>query len=232
MSEQILLTPIRFLVKTLTKFKVIHQERIPDKGSILMTTNHLSRLDTPLLLAIGDRKDFVGIIAKEYQEKSLIKWVLEKVGTMIWMDRDATDFSAIREALHHLRHGSFVGIAPEGTRSRETKGLLQGKPGAALMAVRADVPILPVGIIGSDKIYQNWLKLRRPPIIVNVGQPYSLPEIGTEDRQAWIARCIDEIMCRIAVLLPPEYRGYYSEHPRLKALLQTATADELVFNGG
>jgi 1-acyl-sn-glycerol-3-phosphate acyltransferase len=232
MSEQILLTPIRFLVKTLTKFKVIHQERIPDKGSILMTTNHLSRLDTPLLLAIGDRKDFVGIIAKEYQEKSLIKWVLEKVGTMIWMDRDATDFSAIREALHHLRHGSFVGIAPEGTRSRETKGLLQGKPGAALMAVRADVPILPVGIIGSDKIYQNWLKLRRPPIIVNVGQPYSLPVIGTEDRQAWIVRCIDEIMCRIAVLLPPEYRGYYAEHPRLKALLQSATADELVFNGG
>ena len=91
MSEQPLLTPIRFLVKTLTKFKVIHQERIPDRGSILMTTNHLSRLDTPLLLAIADRRDFVGIIAKEYQEKSFIKWVLEKVGTMIWMDRDATD---------------------------------------------------------------------------------------------------------------------------------------------
>ena len=222
MSEQPLLTPIRFLVKTLTKFKVIHQERIPDRGSILMTTNHLSRLDTPLLLAIADRRDFVGIIAKEYQEKSFIKWVLEKVGTMIWMDRDATDFSAIREALHHLRHGSFVGIAPEGTRSRETRGLLKGKPGAALMAVRADVPILPVGIIGSDKIYQNWLKLRRPQIIVNVGESYSLPDIGTEDRQTWISRCIDEIMCRIAALLPPEYRGYYADHPRLKALLQEA----------
>jgi 1-acyl-sn-glycerol-3-phosphate acyltransferase len=211
----------------LTKFKVIHPERIPEKGSVLMTANHLSRLDTPLLLAIADRRDFVGIIAKEYQEKTLIKWVLEKVGTMIWMDRESTDFSAIRDALHHLRHGSIVGIAPEGTRSRETKGLLKGKPGAALMAVRAEVPILPVGIIGSDRIYQNWLKLRRPPIIVNVGEPYALPDIGVEDRQAWILRCTDEIMCRIAALLPPEYRGYYADHPRLKALLRVAAGDEV-----
>ena len=194
-----------------------------------MTTNHLSRLDTPLLLAIADRRDFVGIIAKEYQEKSLIKWVLEKVGTMIWMDRDATDFSAIREALHHLRHGSFVGIAPEGTRSRETKGLLKGKSGAALMAIRAGVPILPVGIIGSDKIYRNWMRLRRPPIIVNVGESYILPDIGKEDRQAWILRCTDEIMCRIAALLPPEYHGHYTDHPRLKTLLQETTADDLSF---
>jgi len=87
MKKYPLLEPIRFLVRTLTKFKVENQERLPKTGGVLITTNHLSRLDTPILLAITDREDLVAIIAKKYQEKPFFKWVLDKVGTMIWIDR-------------------------------------------------------------------------------------------------------------------------------------------------
>jgi 1-acyl-sn-glycerol-3-phosphate acyltransferase len=179
----------------------------------------LSRLDTPLLLAITDREDLVAIVAKKYKEKPFFKWVLEKVGAMVWMDRSTTDLAAIRDALNYLRNGAMVGIAPEGTRSQDSQGLLEGKQGAALMAARASVPIVPIGIVGSDMVYSHWLQLRKPAVTVRVGELYTLPEFDMEDRQGWLSRCTDEIMCRIAALLPPEYRGFYSDHPRLLELL-------------
>lgn len=219
MSDTLLLPIIRSLARILTKFNVENPENLPSEGGVLITTNHLSRLDTPLLLAITERNDLVAIVAKEYREKAFIKWILEKVGSMVWMDRETTDFSAIRTALEFLRKGAMVGIAPEGTRSRDRKGLLEGKQGATLMAARTSVPIVPVGIIGSDKINDQWARLRRPSVTIRVGEPYFLPEMDRDNRQAWLSRYTDEIMCRIAALLPPEYRGYYTEHPRLKELL-------------
>jgi 1-acyl-sn-glycerol-3-phosphate acyltransferase len=171
-------------------------------------------------MSITDRNDLVGIIGKSYQDKTIIRWILERMGTMIWMDRETIDFEAIRNALHHLRQGLVVGIAPEGTRSRESKSLMEGKQGAALLAARASVRILPVGIAGSEKIMGELLKLRRPTVNIRVGKVYTLPEMDMNDRQGWLQRSTDEIMCRIAAQLPPQYRGYYAEHPRLQALLR------------
>jgi 1-acyl-sn-glycerol-3-phosphate acyltransferase len=102
---------------------------------------------------------------------------------------------------------------------------LEGKQGAALLAARAAVPIVPVGIVGSDKVYSHWLKLRRPPITVRVGEPYTLPEFDMDDRQGWLSKYTDEIMCRIASLLPPDYRGFYKDHPRLQELLMEKRQD-------
>ncbi len=220
MKKAPLMSTIRFLVRMLTRFEVIHPEYILPTGGLLLTTNHLSRLDTPFLIASTQRDDLVAIVAKKYRDKPIFKWLLEKIGTMIWMDRQKTDFSAVRMALDYLRQGNIVGIAPEGTRSTENQGLLEGKQGAAVLAARTNVPILPVGIIGSDHVYAEWAKFRRPKIIMNFGEPYYLPAFDRDDRQAWLSRCTDEIMCRIAALLPPGYRGFYAEHPRLQELLE------------
>ncbi len=219
MRKKPLLSLVQFLVRSLTKFTVVNKAYIPPKGGLLMTSNHLSRLDTPLLMTITDRTDLVAIIAKKYQKRRFFKWILEKIGTMVWMDRDKTDFSAVREALNLLRQGNVVGIAPEGTRSRHTTGLLAGKQGAAVLAARASVPILPVGIDGSDKIYEHWLKFRRPPVTMRIGKPYVLPEMDMDNRQEWLSNCTEEIMCQIAALLPPEYRGHYAGHSRINELL-------------
>lgn len=223
MPEKPLFKTVVFLIKRLTKYQVLDAERIPPEGGLLMTTNHISRLDVPFLLPITDRTDLVAIVASKYQKKPFFKWVLEKISTIIWMDRETTDFSALREVLNRLRAGDVVGIAPEGTRSHGAVGMLEGKQGASMMATQTSVPILPVGIIGTEKIYAHWMKLRRPPITIRVGLPYVLPAMDRDDRQAWLSRNTDEIMCRIAVLLPPEYRGFYAEHPRLQALLAEAS---------
>lgn len=223
MNRYPFLMPIRFLVRTLTKFQVIGHENFPSQGGVMLTTNHLSRLDTPILMATNERKDIVAIVAKKYQQKPLFRWFLERVSKIIWIDRDNPDFFALRQARDHLRHGAIVGIAPEGTRSRDTMGLLEGKQGAALIAARADALILPVGIYGSEAVNEQFLKLRRPTVIVRIGEPYRLPDLDRNDRQAWLSKNTDEIMCRIAALLPPAYRGYYADHPRLKELLDETT---------
>jgi len=222
MAKHPLLKPVRFLAKKIIRLEVVGQERIPLEGGALLTTNHLSRLDTPLLMTITERTDLVAIVAKKYQNKAFFKWILQEIGTMVWMDRSRMDFAAIREALDHLRHGSIVGIAPEGTRSSESKALMEGKQGAAMMAARGSVPIIPVGIAGSEKINEHWARLRRPQVTIRVGKPYTLPEMDREDRQGWLTRSTDEIMCQIAALLPESYRGFYAEHPRLKELLGEA----------
>lgn len=219
MPGQPLFPLVKYFVNHLTRYEVVNGERIPPQDGLLMTTNHLSRLDVPFLMAMTDRTDQVAIVAKKYQEKPFFKWLLGKIGTIVWMDRDETDFTALREVLEYLRKGHVVGIAPEGTRSHGGVGLLEGKQGAAVMAARASVPILPVGIVGTEKIYGGWLKLRRPPVTIRVGKPYYLPEIDMANRQAWLEQYTDEIMCQIAALLPPEYRGFYADHPRLKELL-------------
>ncbi len=230
MKKKPLLPVIWFLVAILTRYHVVNPENLPPTGGFLLTTNHVSRLDTPFLIRSTERHDVVAIVAKKYYKKPVFRWLLERIGTVVWMDRQKTDFSAIRQALNFLREGHIVGIAPEGTRSKDSEGLLEGKQGAAVLAARAKVPILPVGIIGSDQVYQHWLRLRRPPITIRFGEPYELPAIDMEDRQAWLTRYTDEIMCRIAALLPPVYRGFYADHPRLQELLGEQDQDDLTGN--
>ena len=219
MRKYPLLSTIRFLVRLFTRFSVEGKDNTPEEGGVLLTSNHLSRLDTPLLMTATDRNDLVAIVAKKYQQRKIFRWILEKIGTMVWMDRETTDYAAIRQAMTHMREGMIVGIAPEGTRNRTQRGMIQGKQGAAALGARAGVPILPAGIIGSDRINAHWARLRRPRVTIRLGKPYYLPEIDMQDRQAWLDRYTDEIMCQIAALLPPDYRGVYADHPRLMELL-------------
>ena len=120
--------------------------------------------------------------------------------------------------LTRSKQGAAVGIAPEGTRS-QTAQLLEGKQGTVLLAYKADVPIVPVGLSETDHVVHDALLLRRPRIVARFGPAFRLPPIDRANRDEWMQRCTDEIMCRIAVLLPAKYHGFYANHPRLKELL-------------
>jgi 1-acyl-sn-glycerol-3-phosphate acyltransferase len=116
-------------------------------------------------------------------------------------------------------------VAPEGTRSL-TGGLLPGKTGAAFLALSAGVPVVPVAITGTEKVARALLRLRRAPLSITYGQPLWLGTPGQRERadQARLEAGTTEIMCRIAAMLPPEYRGVYADHPRVKELLGEGTA--------
>ena len=67
-------------------------------------------------------------------------------------------------------------------------------------------------------VKQNLRRLRRSSVRVVIGEPFTLPPLTPAERDAQLQAGTDEIMCRIAALLPEKYRGVYANHPRLKAL--------------
>jgi 1-acyl-sn-glycerol-3-phosphate acyltransferase len=108
-----------------------------------------------------------------------------------------------------LERGEVLGVAPEGTRADESHALQEAKAGAAYIATRADVPIVPVGIVGTEKIVHNLLRLRRTRVLITFGEPFRLPEVGHVRTQK-LHEYTDLIMSRIAELLPEAYRGVYA----------------------
>jgi 1-acyl-sn-glycerol-3-phosphate acyltransferase len=121
----------------------------------------------------------------------------------------------MRVALDVLRQGVALGISPEGTRS-ESGELLEGKAGTILIADRAKVPIVPVGLSGTDKVQPSILRLRRQRVMARYGPAFTVPPIERDRREEQLKEYTDEMMLRIAALLPPELRGFYKDHPRLE----------------
>jgi 1-acyl-sn-glycerol-3-phosphate acyltransferase len=217
MKRETLRRILRGIILGLTRTTYEGLEYLPPDGGFLITTNHMSRLDTLLLFINTRRIDVTALVADKYQKYPLFKWILE-TGGIIWLDRDSADFGAIRAAVGALKQGLPLGIAPEGTRSR-TAQLLEGKAGAVLVALKAGVPIVPVGIAGSEDVIVKALTLRFPKVTVRFGPAYTLPPLERDRRDEQLQQYTAEIMCRIAVLMPEKYHGFYRDHPRLKELL-------------
>ncbi len=116
----------------------------------------------------------------------------------------------MRQASKVLTKGLALIVFPEGSRSKNTQ-LQPAFPGSALIALRNDVPILPVGIAGTEKIRGVAWLLRRPRVIVNIGHPFSLAPAGSKLTKVELAGLTDSMMARIAELLPLKYRGHYAE---------------------
>lgn len=208
---------LRFIARVVANIEVVGSENIPDQGAYVLTTSHISRLDTPLLMLSTSRKDIIGMVATDYQH-SPFGGLLKKLG-VIWINREGYDFEAFRDASAFLRQGGIVGLAPEGRRSKDGQ-LLEGKPGAVLLAMKNKVSVLPAAVLGSADMAKSFLKLKKMQVKVIFGKPFALPQAEEGQNEKEILEAgVTEVMCRIAALLPEERRGYYRNHPRLQVLL-------------
>lgn len=222
MKRETLQAICRFLLTRLARVEFSGLEHLPSDGAIIVATNHMSRMDTLYLFINPARPDITALVADKYKKYPIFNWILD-VGGIIWLDRSKADFGAFRLAADVLKNGVSLGIAPEGTRST-TGQLIEGKPGTALLALKAGVPIVPVGIAGSEMYFRRLLTLRRPNLRLTFGPPIHLPPLDRNNREESLQKMTDEIMCRIAILLPPQYWGFYRDHPRLKEMLANPEA--------
>ncbi len=206
-----------WLLKRLTVTEFLGVENIPLTGGVLIATNHMSRMDIPVLFLTPNRPDMTALVTTKYLKYPLIRWFIVTAHG-IWLDRDTADFSAFRTAMTALNQGMAIGIAPEGTRSRDAQ-LLEGKPGAALLAVRAGVPILPVALSGTEDAIDKMKQFKRPHITAQYGKPIPAPVLDRDNREEQLQQLTDEVMCQIASMLPEHYHGFYKDHPRLKEIL-------------
>jgi len=212
---------VRVLFRLLTRVQVSGLERIPATGGAVLIFNHLSNVDPPLFFALIRRPKLTALIAADYRDRPVHRFFIEAAGGL-WIRRGASDRAALKSALELLERGWLIGLAPEGRRSRN-HALAEAKRGAAFLAVHAGVPVLPVGVTGTEHIVSSLKHLRRSTVTVRFGEPFRLPSLEQEDQKQQLQAFTEAMMCHVAALVPPSYRGVYAGHPRLQVVLQRSS---------
>jgi len=198
------------IIKLVARIDLKGMDNLPPAGSFVAVTNHLSSFDTLSIIALAPVRRATAFGAIEHRSDFIAGWALDRLG-LIWVRRGEADREAIKIALDELKCGTAVGMAIEGTRSR-TGGLLEGKTGAVYLANRANVPILPIAVWGTEQIAKNLKRFRRSEAHIRIGPLIHLPEGRANTAQ--LAAYTDQIMLKIAAMLPEQYRGVYRD--RLK----------------
>ena len=192
------------LLRLLTRTTISGLEHLP-RGPALFATNHLGDADAVALLAafpVGPE-----VLAKiEMMHFPVVGRLMDWYG-MIWLHRGRPDRRALRAALQAFEQGRSLVMAPEGRYSL-ADGLEPGGNGAAYLAEKARVPILPVALTGTqnDHVYGSLRRLKRPRISVSIGEPIL---VSASDGRLSLDADTQRIMRSLAALLPPEYRGVY-----------------------
>lgn len=210
---------IRSLLHLIARVDVRGYENLPTEESYVLATNHIGILDAILPFVALNRWDIYIPVAEKWEKNRSLNW-LGNYFNFVFIDRFNPDIKAMRKLIRLMEDGNALGISPEGTRSR-VGSLIEAKPGVTYLATKLNRPIVPVAITGTEDkaLLGNLKRLRKSRITVTAGPYFTLPPIPRENRDEALKQSTDEIMCRIAALLPEKYRGVYAEHPRTKELL-------------
>ena len=199
----------RLIFRAGCRVKLSGLENVPPPGAYIVAMNHLATYDPPMLLAFWPHPP-EALGASTQFERPGMGHVLRWYGT-VPVHRGEFDRTVLEKALAILKANCPLVIAPEGGRTHKP-GMREAKPGVAYLALKANVPIVPVGITGTEALITGWKSFRRPPLTMAVGEPFRLPAapILREARHERLAEYTTLIMRRIAALLPSEYRGVYA----------------------
>ena len=208
LARVVLTPPFRFFWKV----TVEGMENIPTTGGAIIAPNHISVLDSFFVpLVLPRRVTYVG--KAEYMDDWKTKWIFPAIG-MIPIDRAGGNAAqaALDAAACCLDAGELFGIYPEGTRARDGR-LHKGHTGVARLALRTRVPIIPVGIIGTDEVQPADAKLpnvfRR--VHIRFGRPISVDRyLDRADDRMVLRQIVDEVMYEIRNLSGQEYVDHYA----------------------
>lgn len=202
----------RTLFHLLGGVKITGLANVPKNNAYLIAINHISLYEAPFVVAFWPTPPEVAGASDVWERPGqalLARWYQG-----IPVHRGQYDRKLIDTIISALRAGYPLLIAPEGGRSHEP-GMRQANPGVAYLAEKTDLPIVPVGIVGTTEDYlENALRLRRPTLEMHIGQPFSLPPIhaGGAARREARQKNADLVMAHIASLVPVNYRGVYADH--------------------
>ncbi len=198
---------VRMSLLLLTRWRVRGRENVPRQGPLLVVANHINLADPPIVgISLGRKVVFLA--KEELFRYRLIACLLRKLGAFP-VRRGRLNREALRWAEQSLARGLALVAFPEGQRSKNTQ-LQSAFSGPALIASRNGVPILPVGITGTENIKGRAWWLRRPQVTISIGYPFYLPPVDGRLTKIKLAEFTDSIMEHIAELLPAEYRGNYT----------------------
>jgi 1-acyl-sn-glycerol-3-phosphate acyltransferase len=195
----------------LLEIAVVGDKNLPLTGPAIVCFNHTDLLDS-LIMILAIKRDLWGLAASNYKYNPFI-FVFWLMGKAILIDRGEIDRKALNKALNVLRSGGFLGVSPEGTRSKDGT-LKMGKAGVAFLAKAAkskNLLIVPVGVIGSYGAFKNLFR-KTTRVTVVIGEPFmlNLAEGSKEKASSQLVGIVNkQIMPKIAELLTEDMRGEF-----------------------
>ncbi|CEA08054.1 1-acyl-sn-glycerol-3-phosphate acyltransferase [Arthrobacter saudimassiliensis] len=210
-------TSTRALIAGLCRPTIIGLENVPPTGPFIVAANHLSFLDSVLVQALMPRR--VAFFAKaEYFTGTGLKGAamrsfFEGVGSIpVERGEQAASVAALRTLLDILDQDGGIGIYPEGTRSRD--GLLyRGRTGVGWLALTSGAPVVPVGLIGTERLQPAGARMIRPQhFTMKVGRPLYFQKTGPDHALPARRQATDRVMDAIAELSGQERAGTYNQH--------------------
>jgi 1-acyl-sn-glycerol-3-phosphate acyltransferase len=220
LTHRIVIATLKGLTSLFCRIDDAQLARVPDRGPLILVGNHVNILEIPILYTRLQPRPVTGFTAAYRWEALWTRWLLDVCGA-IPLHRGEADITALRQALELLKAGYIFAIAPEGTRSEHGR-LQKAHPGVVVLALHSGAPLLPVVYYGAEGYRENLRRLRRTDFHIVVGRPFHVDAGGAKVTRQMRRQILDEIMYQMAALLPPAYRGVYSD-------LNAATEKYLTF---
>ena len=188
---------VRAVVKVVlrTAYRIAYRVKItgemPKEGAYIICSNHINYLDAAAIVLFNKRK--VNFVAKEDLFTHGILFWLGHLFDAIPIKRDMQDIEAMKRCLKVLKNGELLGIFPEGTRKGMEKNM-KAKNGAAYMAIKSGVKIIPTGIHGTFKPFSK--------VYINYGEPIDLSNYKNQKDK--LDEATDIVMTKIKELTEKE----------------------------
>lgn len=203
---------LRLFTHLICRYRVYGLEHVPENGPLLIVANHLSWYD-PILLGVALHRRVWFFTKAELFRWPVLGAACRATG-QIPVRRGESDRAALEKGLAYLHEGKALGIFPEGTVERRAV-MIPALTGVAMLAMRSGTTVLPIAHTGTRKVLRSprwWF----PRVTITIGEPYVPVLPGGMSRKAGLQRVTDDLMFRIARMLPPENRGVYADIERLE----------------
>ncbi len=174
-------------------------ENIPSSGGAMLCANHVSYMDPPAVGGGSPRQ--VHFMAKSELFRIPVLGPLIAAAGAFPVKRGSADRAALRKAIEYLQNGEVVAMFPEGKRSLDGK-LQEAELGVGMIALRAQVPVIPVGLVNTERLlppHSSFLHFSR--IKICYGPPVELSDLYAQSGREAMEECGRRIMSAIAALL-------------------------------
>jgi 1-acyl-sn-glycerol-3-phosphate acyltransferase len=184
-------------------------QTFPKKGPYIAYANHTGQIEVPVLYSHLQPRPTTGLAKIETWDSKFLHWLFNLWGA-IPLRRGEADMNAMRLSLKALENNKILVIAPEGTRNKTGK-LIRAHSGVTTLALRSGAPLLPMAHWGGENFSKNIKRLKRTDFHARVGQPFKLDPGNERVTKEVRQQMVDEMMYRLAAMLPDFYRGAYSD---------------------
>jgi len=205
------------ILRAMFRPQVTGMKNIPRKGGVILASNHLSFIDSVILPLMTKRRVYFLAASTYYSSRSFGAWVLKRfllATGMIPLDRSGGKASeaSLQAGLKVLKEGKMLGIYPEGSRSRDGK-MHRGRTGVARLVLEAQVPVVPVAMVDTEKVIPVGSKSNVPhlqQVGLIFGEPLDFSQYKGQQTDHTTLRLItDQIMAAIRDLSGQEYVDAY-----------------------